>query len=117
MVFSKNNVKMFKWNQEKQANGFTAKFFFTITLTVFDVHFRWGFSEKREQEREKHHHLATDHSSQPIRVPKLSQLLKKKHKLGGRKTNYTGNFQLALTKTQKNPENLKEVKRKSKQKR
>ena len=28
MVFSKNNVKMFKWNHEKQANGFTAKFFF-----------------------------------------------------------------------------------------
>ena len=31
MVFSKNNVKMFKWNHQKQANGFTA-------LTVFDVH-------------------------------------------------------------------------------
>ena len=87
MVFSKNKVKMFKWNHEKQANGFTAKFVFTITLTVFDVHFCWGFSEKREQERENHHHHAIsvvwpliDHISQPIRVRKLAQILKKKKK-------------------------------------
>jgi len=84
MVLSENNVKMFKWNLEKQLNGFTAKSFFTITLTVFDAHFRWSFSEKREQEREKHHHHAIsmvwpliDHSSQPISVRKLAQLFKK----------------------------------------
>lgn len=79
MVFSKNNVKMFKWNHQKQANGFTA-------LTVFDVHVSWSFSEKREQEREKHQHHAISmvwplihHSSQPVSVWKLVQLLKKKH--------------------------------------
>ena len=41
MFISKNNVKMFKWNHEKQANTFTTTFFFfTKTLTVFDVQFR-----------------------------------------------------------------------------
>ena len=35
MVFSKNNVKMFKWNHEKQANGFTAKFFFYNNIDSF----------------------------------------------------------------------------------
>ena len=68
MVFSKNNVKMFKWNHEKHANGFTS-----ISVEV---------CRKKEQETEKHHHHAMvwpliDHSSQPIRVPKLAQLLKK----------------------------------------
>ena len=35
MVFSKNNVKMFKWNHEKQANGFPAKFFFYNNIDSF----------------------------------------------------------------------------------
>ena len=35
MVFSKNNANMFKWNHEKQANGFTAKFFFYNNIESF----------------------------------------------------------------------------------
>ena len=123
MVFSKNNVKMFKWTHEKQANGFTAKFFFTITLNVFDVHFRWSFSEKKARKRKtppsRHFpqlthwpQLSTDQSAKTHPVIEKRQ----QQDLGERKTNYTGKFELALTKTQNNPENLKEVKWKSKQK-
>ena len=86
-----------KWNHEPQASGFTAKFWtfwrhcynwwayrpwkifvdlsFTIILTVFDVHFRWNYSENRPRKKEKNklrHHQVTsivccliDHSSRP----------------------------------------------------
>ena len=123
MVFSKNNAKMFKWNHEKQANGFTAKFFFYNNIESFWRPFPLKFLGKRARKRRtppsRHFpqlthwpQLSTDQSGKTHPVIEKRQ----QQDLGERKTNYKGKFELALTKTQNNSENLKEVKWKSKQK-
>ena len=47
-----------KWNHEPQVSGFTAK------LTVYDVHLRWNFLEKRENKwatsEFKNHHFQNE---------------------------------------------------------
>ena len=49
MVFSKNNAKMFKWNHEKQANGFTANFFFYNNIDSFWRPFPLKFLGKKSK--------------------------------------------------------------------
>ena len=126
MVFSKNKVKMFKWNHEKPGKWFHCKVCFYNNIDSFWRPLPLRFlgktrARKRKTPSSRHFygltshwpHLSTDQSAKTHPVIEKRQ----QQDLGERKTNYTGKFELALTKTQNNPENLKEVKWKSKQKR